>query len=457
MKDTLLVLFISLFTLSSAFAQPKDKDALYIKDIHESVLSAGSSYENLRVLCKEAGGRLAGSDAYMKAVELTKAQLLTAGSDSVYTQKCKAIGWQRGTDATAFIKGSKQSLSVTTLGNTAGTDGQICGELVRFTSIDAVKELKDNVLEGKIAFFDRPFESSSVNTFSAYGGAVDQRVYGPEVSAIKGAKAAIIRSMTSLYNNIAHTGVSVFSEGQDPSPAAAISLDHADMLSKILDKETVELCLETHAKHLGEVDSYNVIGEIRGTISPDTVLLVGGHLDSWDTGEGAHDDGAGCVQSIEVLEVLTKLNYKPRYTIRCVLFANEESGLAGGKKYAEIAKQKGEFHLAALESDRGGFTPRGFTCDGNSTIFQEKFAALNAYEDVLTSYNLYIKKGGAGADISPLKDQNTLLIGYKPDSQRYFDYHHASNDTFEAVNERELKLGAAAMASLIYLIDQYGL
>jgi carboxypeptidase Q len=215
--------------------------------------------------------------------------------------------------------------------------------------------------------------------------------------------------------------------------------------------------MRTTCQQFSDKPSFNVIGEIRGSEKPHEIILVGGHLDSWDVGEGAHDDGAGCVQSMDVLQLLKKLNYKPKRTIRCVLFMNEENGLMGGKTYGEEAKRKGEFHLAAIESDRGGFTPRGFTVDGEADVFSKKFPAMQPWLTLLGPYNLHIKKGGGGADISPLKNQGTLLIGFEPDSQRYFDYHHTAADTFETVNKRELELGAAAMTSLVYLLDKYGL
>ncbi|RME02125.1 MAG: M20/M25/M40 family metallo-hydrolase, partial [Bacteroidetes bacterium] len=190
---------------------------------------------------------------------------------------------------------------------------------------------------------------------------------------------------------------------------------------------------------------------------PDEIILVGGHLDSWDIGEGAHDDGAGCVQAMDVLQLMKRLNYQPKHTIRCVLFMNEENGLRGGRTYAEEAARLGENHLVAIESDRGGFTPRGFTVDGNSHLFVERLTAMQQWSPLLEPYYLHIKKGGGGADISPLRAQNALLVGYEPDSQRYFDYHHTAADTFETVNKRELELGTAAILSLVYLIDQYGL
>jgi carboxypeptidase Q len=203
------------------------------------------------------------------------------------------------------------------------------------------------------------------------------------------------------------------------------------------------------------VTSYNVIGQINGSETPDEIIAIGGHLDSWDLGQGAHDDGAGCVQSIEVLRAIKAIGYTPRRTIRCVMWMNEENGLAGGRTYAGLSNEHGEFHIAAIESDAGGFTPRGFTCDSENDLKERYLGSVAQWWDVMAGYDLYIQPGGSGADISPLKSQGGLLFGLRPDSQRYFKYHHTSEDTIETVNARELKLGAAAMAGLLYMIDKY--
>jgi carboxypeptidase Q len=206
---------------------------------------------------------------------------------------------------------------------------------------------------------------------------------------------------------------------------------------------------------LPDTIGHNVIGEWQGSEFPDQIITIGGHLDSWDPAEGAHDDGAGCVQSIEVLRALKAIGYKPKHTIRIVLFANEENGLRGGAKYAEEAKAKEEQHYFALESDAGGFTPRGF----GFTVSDEQLAKIRQWLPLFTPYGVFeLNQGGGGADIGPLnRTFKTPLAGLQPDSQRYFDIHHARSDVFEAVNKRELELGAINMAALIYLVDKYGL
>ena len=217
------------------------------------------------------------------------------------------------------------------------------------------------------------------------------------------------------------------------------------------------MSVKTNCRTLPDKGSYNVIGEIKGSKYPDEVIVVGGHLDSWDICQGAHDDGVGCVQSMEVLQLLLKTGYQPQRTIRCVLFMNEESGSGGAKAYAEEAKKSNEKQYAAIETDAGGFTPRGISCEGEESTFIERFKKVHAWNDYFEPYDIRITKGGSGADVGHLKPFGTFLMGLRPDSQRYFDIHHAVTDTIDKVNRRELALGSATMASIIYLIDKYGL
>ena len=288
----------------------------------------------------------------------------------------------------------------------------------------------------------------------AYGSCVDQRHNGASRAGLYGAKAVIVRSMTLKMDHNPHTGSMSCVDSIPKIPAAAISSKDAHELSKALKNNNVKfLSMELSCQQKPDTISYNVIGEITGYQFPHEVILVGGHLDSWDIGEGAHDDGAGVIQSIQVLESIKKLNIKPKRTIRCVLYMNEENGNRGGKTYAEIVRKKGEKHLFALESDRGGFSPRGFSIDG--TPLQLQF--IQGFEPLFEPYQLHLfNKGYGGVDIGPLRNGTTCLVGLVPDSQRYFDYHHAPTDVFENVNKRELELGSSAITSMIYLIDKYG-
>jgi len=286
-------------------------------------------------------------------------------------------------------------------------------------------------------------------------GCVNQRWGGASNSAKEGAVGVYVRSVSHNVDKHAHTGSMGYEEGVDKIPSVALSIEDANMLSELLKKSPkIKGYLNVNSQTLPDKDSYNVIAENRGAVEPDKIITFGGHLDSWDVGEGTHDDGAGVVHSIEALRIIKASGYKPRYTLRCVLFMNEENGNNGGKTYAAVAKEKGEIHIAALESDAGGFVPRGFTMDGTP----EQVKKMQSWEPLLEPYKLHIfKKGWGGVDIGPLKEQMVPLIGLRPDDQRYFDHHHSDTDVFENVHKREHELGCASFASMIYLIDKYGL
>ena len=446
-----------LFTLSALGQQD---DAVQIRKIFDEALERGESYEMLRYLTKEIGGRLSGSPQAAAAVEWSRQKMMAYGFDTVYLQPVMVPHWVRGDLEIGRIVNSKklgsQEVKVVSLGNAVGTGSAgTLGQIVEVQDFQELASLGRENVEGKIVFFNKSMDPKLMDTFSAYGGASGQRGSGPSEAAKYGAIGAVVRSLSSFKDDVPHTGSTRYNLNIPKIPAVAISTNDADMLSDLLaDDNELKFYFETSAQMLPDVLSYNVVGEIRGSEFPDEIIVVGGHLDSWDLSEGAHDDGAGCIQSIEVLRLMKALDHKPKRTIRAVMFMNEENGLRGGRKYAELAKENKENHIAAMESDRGGFLPIGFGISGTSAQ-QEK---LLSWAPLFKPYNIFqFKKGGGGADISPLRTQDVPTIGYIPDSQRYFKYHHTGIDNFEAVNQRELELGAAAMASVIYLIDKYGL
>lgn len=448
--------------LSNPFLmQGQDEDVLFIKKIHDEALTAGKAYPWLKELCTKHGGRIAGSPAYMGAASLTKDMLASVKGVQSTLQDCEASYWYRGSKEKVMIwdtKGRKTPLKALSLGNSVATPaGGITAEVVEVKSLDEVESLGKEKIKGKIVFYNRPMDPTQIRTFNSYGGAADQRVFGPSKAAEYGAVAAIVRSLTTSNDDFPHTGVTVYQDSTQRIPGLAISTNDANMLSKKLAIGPVSMYIQTDCKTLGMRSAPTVIGEMKGSKYPEEILLVGGHLDSWDVGQGAHDDGSGCVQAMEVLRIFSAIGYTPKRTIRAVLFSNEENGLAGGRTYAEVSNKKGEFHLAAMESDAGGFSPRGFSFEADTSVFKTYYKNVSKWLPVLESYGLIFEMGGSGADISPLKSQKGMLIGLRPDSQRYFDYHHTDNDLIQHVNRRELELGAAAMASLIYLIDKYGI
>jgi carboxypeptidase Q len=452
MKSIFIILSISIL---SNFSIAQSKDSLFIRSIFTETLTNDDCYENLRYLCKQIGPRLSGSENAEKAVKYTELLMKEYGFDKVYLQEVKVPHWRRLNKATGEIRsGNKTSISVCALGGSIATPKKgIQAEVIEVKSFAELDSLGSSKVSGKIVFFNRAFDASHIETFAAYSGAVNQRGRGASMAAKYGAVACIVRSMSYTKDPYPHTGAMRYDAAFKKIPAAAVSTIDADVLSQKIKNPNTTLFLQFDCDTLEDKISYNVIGELKGSVNPEEIITVGGHLDSWDLAEGAHDDGAGCVQSIEVLRSLKVLKYKPKHTIRVVLFMNEENGLRGGLKYAEVAKQQKEVHLAAIESDAGGFTPRGFDIDADDQYVKK----IQSWQNLLAPYGLYeISKGGSGADIGPLKGNVKALIGFRPDSQRYFDIHHSANDTFETVNKRELQMGAASMTALIYLIDQYG-
>lgn len=420
----------------------------------------GKSYQWLDHLSNEIGGRLSGSYNAQKAVEYTRAQLEELGLDKVWLQPVMVPKWTRGDREFGYIKtgpGATRNINITALGGSVATPaGGTIAQVIEVQGIEQLAEYGRENIENKIVFFNRPMRADHIQTFEAYSGCVDQRYSGAKEAAKYGAIGVIVRSMNLRMDDFPHTGSMSYGDlsVKDRIPAAAISTNDAEYLSSMLKiKKDLELYFKLNCKQHEDVQSYNVIGEITGSTHPEEIMVVGGHLDSWDLGDGAHDDGAGVVQSMEVLRLLKEIGYKPRRSLRVVLFMNEENGLRGGNKYAEVAASKNENHVFALESDAGGFTPRGF----GITATDEQFQRIISWKPLFEPYLIhYFNRGGGGADISPLKGNGTVLAGLRPDSQRYFDYHHAANDTFDKVNKRELELGAATMTSLIYLVDKYG-
>ncbi len=433
-------------------------DSLFIRKIADEVFQHSMAYGNLRVLTKTIGPRLSGTPQTYMAEKWGEEALKVAGADRVYLQQCNIPHWVRGgkDQAAVIMDNDHQLLQVIALGNSVSTKrGGITAPMILINNFEELEQRK-NELKGKIVFYNYPFNPNFVNTLFAYFDAVPYRAFGPSRAAKYGAVGVVVRSMSSSTDNFPHTGAMVYNDSFPKIPALAVGLQDADKLAALVARnKNPSLYISTNAHTLPDTIGYNVIGEWKGSEFPDQYIVVGGHLDSWDPAEGAQDDGAGCVHSIEVLRALKAVGYKPRHTIRIVLFTDEENRGSGASKYASEAKAKNEKHIFALESDGGGFTPRSFSIGGSPeqiSVFRSWLPLLNLYgvTDILTI--------GAGADVDPLVEAVGAVTGELiPDTQRYFDYHHAGNDVFEKVNKRELELGAINMAALIYLVDKYGL
>ena len=437
-----------------------EADSTMVARIHEQVLGQDECYEDLRVLCKEVGPRLSGSPEADAAILWGGKTLQNLGVGAVRMQPVVVPHWERGGAERAWLRvdgGEKEPLRVAALGGSVGTDGDLEGEVVVFRDFAELDSLGESGLAGRVAFFNRPMDPLMINAGSAYGGAYEQRSKGAVESARHGGMAALVRSLTHAMDTFPHTGGMRYDEEVAQVPAAAVSTVDARRIAGLVQEgHEVRVGLNMGCIVHDDKSQANVIAEWTGSEYPDRYIVVGGHLDSWDIGEGAHDDGAGIVQSIEVLRALHALGYRPRHTLRVVLFINEENGNNGGKTYALRAREKGEWHVAAVESDAGGDAPRGYSIDASDA----GTAAVRAWKEGLAQYGVGdLRRGGAGVDIGPLKKEEPagkrpLMVGLRPNSQRYFDYHHSDRDVFENVHERELKLGAAALTSMVYLLDR---
>jgi carboxypeptidase Q len=428
------------------------------EDVAARLLRTGlreqGAYATLRKLLS-VGPRLTGSAQAEAAVNLMAGQMTALGFDRVRTEPTTVGHWVRGTVEEGRILSKKAGtipVKVRALGNSVATPaGGLTAGIVEVHSIAELETIGDRA-RGKIVFFNGAMDPTLLDTFAAYGGAVSQRAGGAVAAAKAGAVAAVVRSMTLAVNDDPHTGTMSYEPGVPQIPAVTISTAAADRLDALLGSDPdARLFIRTSSTTLPPVTAHNVMGELTGSEKPDEVIVVSGHIDSWDLSVGAHDDGAGCAQAIEALRLLRELGLKPKRTIRAVLYMDEENGSAGGRDYARSDNRKVERHIAAIESDRGGFLPIGMGVGAKG----EALDRITAWEPLFQRMGLqWVRPGGGGSDIEPLGESGTVLIGLVPDSQRYFDVHHSGIDTLDKVNPRELQLGANAMALMAYLIAQ---
>ncbi|MET3535070.1 M20/M25/M40 family metallo-hydrolase [Chryseobacterium limigenitum] len=443
----------SLLLLSLTVFGQVQEDSIQFSKISIEILNNGKSYTELKDLTKNIGHRLSGSEAYEKSVKWAEQKLKDAGADKVWLQEVMIPVWERGKESLQIktSNGTWKGLKMLSLGNSEGTGGKdISGEIIMVKSMEEYEKLPAEKVKDKIIFFNYPFSQSFVETFRGYGDAAKYRTTAASLTAKKGGKFAIIRSLSSAFDDVPHTGAMRYEDKVNKIPAVAIGNTTADELEKLLKSQKITAKLNSNCEMKGEKLSHSVIGEITGK-KDKSVIVVGGHLDSWDVGEGAHDDGTGIVQSIEVLRTFKKLGIQNNHTIRVVCFANEENGVKGGIQYGKTAKENNEKHLFALESDAGGFTPRGISLEMDDA----KRNQIKGWSALFFPYGVYNFEGKySGTDIYPLHDMGVPTAELVPDSQRYFDIHHTEEDTFEKVNRRELLLGAVAMTQIIYMIDK---
>lgn len=448
-------LFLLPFLLCAfCFSQTK-QDSTQFRALSDEIMLHGEAYDNLRELTQDIGHRISGSIGYDKATVWAEQKLKEAGADKVWLQEVSVPVWVRGKETLKLKVGNKawRELDFLSLGNSEGTGGKdVEGEVILVNTLEEFENIPAEKVKGKVVFFNYKFRQDFLQTFPGYSDAVKYRVFAASKVAEKGGKYAIIRSVSTSVDDVPHTGTLHYDENFPKIPAVAIGNQTADELAELLKSQKVVVKLNSNCGMKGEALNHNVIGELTGK-KGSKVIVVGAHLDSWDIGEGAHDDGAGIVQIIEILRTFKKLGIHHNNTIRVVCYANEENGARGGNKYAEVAKSTNEPHLFAIESDAGGFSPRGISLD----MEESKIKEIENWAPLFLPYGVYDFSGRyGGVDINPLgKLLGTPLAGLVPDSQRYFDIHHTPEDTFDKVNKRELHLGAVTMAQIVYLIDRY--
>jgi len=451
MKKPVLLFLFSLFAIT---AYSQNTDSLAIREIFNNSLTNRDAYNNLEYLCDKASGRLIGSETSIIAIDYLKVYAEKIGVDTVFLQEFISPAWKQNA-ASLKIKSGKSNLSIPcdALGpSPSTTPGGFTAEIIEVKSLNEVEQLGEDKINGKIVFYNRPWDHLAINTFAGYGHTVDQRSRGPAMAAKYGAVGVIVRSAGSGYDHFPHTGSTRYEDRK--IPAVAISAIDADILSQNLKENPgTTAALFTDCEDLPEITTWNLVAQINGHEEPDEIIAVGGHIDAWFNSPGAHDDGAGCVMAMDVLRIFRELKIQNKRTIRAVMFMDEELYQSGGKAYAENALAKNEKHILAIEADAGAFTPEGFTVDASENVTQK----ITNFFPLLQPYGIdYIKNGGTGVDIAPLKKQGVSLVGYRTDPQRYFDLHHSANDTFDKINFRELQLGSGNLAGLVYLVDKYG-
>jgi hypothetical protein len=438
--------FVALFALVSAPQKQAELDTLLATGLRDL-----DAYSMLADLTTNIGPRLSGSPNSERAIAWAERTMRAVGLQNVRRIPCMVPHWVRGDVERASILGGGK-LEICALGGSVATPKRgIEAQVLEVRSLKEAEELGEKG-RGKIVFFNRPFDPSALSGGAQYGGAVDQRTGGASAAAKSGAIAVLVRSMTAATDDEPHTGAMNYAEGVNKIPAAALGIQSANRLSRAIARGTTKVHLELNCETLPDVPSASVSGEIIGTDKPNEIIVLGGHLDSWDLGRGAHDDGAGVTQAIEAARLMIKLGMKPKRTIRIVAFQNEENGTRGAKSFAEWSGKQNEKQYAACESDAGGFMPRAFGVD------PKKVERVRTWEPMLRNFGIErFNSGGGGADVGPLASLGATLFGLSPDGQRYFDYHHSRNDTIDKVHPRELEFGAAAMAALAWLISQEGL
>ena len=448
-----LVAVIAAAGLASAIATAQalgfDPHAPAVARILDEATTRGKSWEILQHLTDRIGPRLSGSEGALAAVRWTAERMRADGLDP-RLEPVMVPHWVRGEESAEIVAPVRQKLLVTALGGSVGTpEAGVAAEVVVAPSLEAFAAMDAAAVRGRIVLFNRAIKAES--TTDGYGQVASQRSRGPSEAARKGAVAALVRSLGTLDARLVHTGALTYAEGAPRIPAAAVTAEDADLLARLASSgvaPTVRLRLG--CRTLPDAPSHNVVADVRGRERPEEIVVIGAHLDSWDLGTGAHDDGAGVAMVMDALRIL-KAMPPARRTVRGVLFMNEENGLRGARQYVIDHAAELPRHVAALEADSGGFRPEGF----NTNVVPAGMETLRAAAALLAPIGATrIVTGGGGADIGQMRPAAVPLLGLDVEGVRYFDWHHTPADTLDKVDRGDLAKGTAAMAAMAYLLAE---
>lgn len=442
-------------TVPSAASLNLDPYREIARKIVASTLSGNDAWKKLEQLCDDIGHRLSGSPQLDQAIQWAIETLKRDGLENVRAEPVMVPRWVRGKESAEMIKPRTLEIFMLGLGGSVGTPPEgITAEVISVRDEAELASLGERA-RGKIILFDNPMPQYTVEQGAQYGTSVRFRGRGASLAAERGAVACLVRSVTARSLRSPHTGAMRYADSVPKIPAAAISIEDAAMISRFQARGIpVVVTLKMEAQTLDPVPSANVVAELRGWDKPEEIVLISGHLDAWDVGTGAHDDGGGCVQAMEAVNVLRRLDLRPRRTIRVVLWTNEENGLAGARQYLKDHEAELSNHVVAIESDGGSFRPTGYSIECKDDSRQAR--AIEQMREILSLLAplgpLKAVAGGSGADIGPMKPYGILLMGHNVEGSTYFDFHHSHADTLDKVDPAELSQNVAVMAVVSYIL-----
>ncbi len=454
-RRTLVLLVLAMATVQAWAGPIADDYRDRVDRIIDAALISDDAYNKLQYLCDDIGHRICGSKALEKAIEWAVEEMRRDGLANVRTEPVEVINWVRGQESCEMVAPRRESMVMLGLGKSVGTPPEgITAPVVVVADEDELEKMGDGA-NGKIVLFNNPMPKYDPEKGSGYGHTVRFRTNGARLASEKGAVACLVRSVTAHSLRTPHTGTMNYKDAKTKIPAAAITVEDAETIQRLANRGIeVVLKIKMSARNHGPAMSANVLGELRGSTHPEQIVVIGGHIDSWDVGHGAHDDGAGCVMAMAAVKLLKDLGLRPKRTIRVVLWTGEEIGLYGGKQYAKDHADELANHVAALESDSGAFAPKGYGVDCKDKSRMK--VAADQLRDILTLTAKFgashVSEGHSAPDVSPLKPEGVIVMGHDVEGATYFDYHHTPADTIDKVIPSELKQNVALMATVAYVL-----